>query len=478
MSYRNWVFTFFYPTSEIEENIQKIGADECKYIIYGSEITKDGKPHLQGYIELNRCYREVGVKKLLDPVLGKKSPVHIEKAIEDRPRQKIYCSKGLQSKDEYDTLGINGPNYGKDARIYERTFKEFRGGQGKRNDWTEVYNKIKESPNFADVLDEFPEHCIKYPSGIQKAIDIVKNEHNKALLKEKLSKWKLFNWQIRLKNELEREPNDRKIIWYVDTVGNSGKTNFAKMLITTNECAYFSNAKCADIARAYNGERIALFDFTRTTEERINYSAIEQIKNGLIFSSKYDSTCKINNSPHVICIANFHPNEKALSADRWDIRYISAIDRQHPQGEQVSFYDKTSVDISTPKKADHESSDEICININTVDSTDSDDSTISSDCTTSSTDNESQSLDVAFGNTDSSESAESHRSDNIGGALDSPDDSDDEIYEKNINYLRTSSILRMPYKDSIFKSVRHDNKCQFKIEIEKPKNKDNITLNI
>jgi hypothetical protein len=57
----------------------------------------------------------------------------------------------------------------------------------------------------------------------------------------------------------------------------------------------------------------------------VNYGAIEQIKNGLLFSGKYEGGQCVFNQPHVIVFANAEPKEEQMSMDRWDIREISPI---------------------------------------------------------------------------------------------------------------------------------------------------------
>jgi hypothetical protein len=53
------------------------------------------------------------------------------------------------------------------------------------------------------------------------------------------------------------------------------------------------------------------------------FSAIEQIKNGALFSAKYESGDIITETPHILCFSNFLPvSPKALSRDRWTILRI------------------------------------------------------------------------------------------------------------------------------------------------------------
>ena len=130
-------------------------------------------------------------------------------------------------------------------------------------------------------------------------------------------------WQHGLLDDLRQDPDDRKVIWYTDMAGGAGKTAFTKYLVVHHEAMALTNAKTSDIAYAITkGTKIVIFNFTRSSDGRINYAAIESIKDGLIFSAKYESRTKVFDSPHVVCFSNFDPDQTQLSADRWDIRVL------------------------------------------------------------------------------------------------------------------------------------------------------------
>lgn len=132
------------------------------------------------------------------------------------------------------------------------------------------------------------------------------------------------SWQINAKAECLEKPDYRKIKWYVDIVGGAGKTDFCIHMYDTMKACIFNNGKFSDIAYALpENPQIIIFDLPRTLEERVNYTAIEACKNGLIFSGKYESSMKRFNKPHVIVMANFEPDYNALSKDRWDVIFLS-----------------------------------------------------------------------------------------------------------------------------------------------------------
>lgn len=136
-------------------------------------------------------------------------------------------------------------------------------------------------------------------------------------------------WQREVLTLVSAVPDDRTIWWVWDRLGGAGKTKLQKHLALKGECIVVSG-KAADIKYAIASRvkerkpiKIVFFNFARSQEEFISYEAIEQVKDGLFFSSKYESDMCIYDSPHVICMANFPPKLNKLSEDRWNIREIN-----------------------------------------------------------------------------------------------------------------------------------------------------------
>lgn len=135
---------------------------------------------------------------------------------------------------------------------------------------------------------------------------------------------KLHYWQQCLADTLRVPADDRAIVWVYGEKGAEGKTTFAKWYIMTEKnkkCIYLNSGKTADLMYACSNIQpdVVFIDVARTQMDRFNYQAIEQIKNGIFFSGKYESKMVILNSPHVVIFANAPPNTEALSKDRWNI---------------------------------------------------------------------------------------------------------------------------------------------------------------
>lgn len=349
---RRWCFTWNEFTDEDILKLENIDQSKIDYIIYGCEgLTEDKTPHLQGYLELKSPVRRAGVKKLLDPEFGSKSVVHVEPADAPRECNIIYCKKGQQSHDEFKELGVNGPNYGSDALVTEREYRVKK--QGKRTDWDKIYDAIRDEPDYPTILRKFPEYAIKYSTGIKTAIEAIHIQNGIALANSEIENYKPRQWQDRLMAELEKQPDHEKIIWYVDKIGGCGKSTLCDMILAKfKNSMLFENGKTADIAHSWNGEQICLFDFSRSIEGRLNYGVIESIKNGRIYSGKYNGGLKRFGRPHVICFSNFPPDRSQFSEYKWDIRELHPSDKSEFKDETVVVHEDKKIEI--PKRTDYE----------------------------------------------------------------------------------------------------------------------------
>lgn len=138
----------------------------------------------------------------------------------------------------------------------------------------------------------------------------------------------LYTWQQEIIDLVKTEPDDRSIHWYWSAEGCKGKTTLAKHLVI-NYGALFLTGKGRDIlcGIALAKEKnllgnVMVFHYTRTVEDYVSYEALEQAKDGIFFSGKYESGMVIYPPPHVIVFANFEPKLDKLSKDRWVIKNI------------------------------------------------------------------------------------------------------------------------------------------------------------
>lgn len=129
-------------------------------------------------------------------------------------------------------------------------------------------------------------------------------------------------WQQNIVDLIETKPDLRSIYWFFDRIGNKGKSVLTKYLGVHKDCLVLDTGAKKDMAyilSKYPNPKAVIFDFEREMEEKINYGAIEKVKNGMIMSAKFKSNMLVFNSPHIICFANFEPDYRTMSQDRWRV---------------------------------------------------------------------------------------------------------------------------------------------------------------
>lgn len=291
--FRSLCFTSYKDVVEYEQ-------DKVNYIIFQREVCpKTKKEHWQGYCELKKQLSMKQVKKLFND-----KALHIESRKGNQQQAIDYCKKEESRKE-----GEEIHEYGTPAK------------QGKRTDLKTFIGNL-ESKSLTDAIDLNPETYVKYHSGMDKLNNHYIKKKNTKKLNEEMKEVTLRPWQVIALNKLKKQ-DDRKITWVVDLSGNKGKSYLSRYLISKYNAFYSRNGKNADIVHAYNYEDYIIFDFPRSSEEFINYGIIEQFKDGILFSPKYNSHTKIKRGAKVICFSNFHPDLSKLSMDRWDIYDIS-----------------------------------------------------------------------------------------------------------------------------------------------------------
>lgn len=130
----------------------------------------------------------------------------------------------------------------------------------------------------------------------------------------------LRRWQSQMIT-LSGMQKEREIYWIVDPIGNNGKTFLSYYLSDLHGALRVSNPSSNDFAYAYDYQNIVIFDYNRVAEKNINYSLLEDLKNGSLWSPKYQSSIKSFREKNVtvICFANYPPDFSALSHDRWTL---------------------------------------------------------------------------------------------------------------------------------------------------------------
>jgi len=134
--------------------------------------------------------------------------------------------------------------------------------------------------------------------------------------------WK--EWQKQVIEKIETVPDSRTINWVFDPVGNSGKSFLAKYLVLHHEVIIADGKKdnvFNQVLKRLNEDekefKIVILDIPRSSEGYMNYGVLEQLKNGLIYSGKYEGGTCVFDDVHVFVFANFEPDKSQFSEDRW-----------------------------------------------------------------------------------------------------------------------------------------------------------------
>lgn len=162
---------------------------------------------------------------------------------------------------------------------------------------------------------------MKYPRGIKELIQLQTSVYKFPVPAE----WR--PWQQDLLMVVDGEPDDRQIIWIYDPVGCMGKTTIMRHILTNVGDAVLLSGKTTDMAYAYEGQRICMFDIARSEKEFMDhfYVFAEKLKGGVLFSNKYESGMKTFRPPHVVIFCNFEPDRSKWTEDRLNLWTISEL---------------------------------------------------------------------------------------------------------------------------------------------------------
>uniref|UniRef100_A0A8A4XCL2 Replication-associated protein n=1 Tax=Chrysolophus pictus Smacoviridae sp. TaxID=2814972 RepID=A0A8A4XCL2_9VIRU len=127
-----------------------------------------------------------------------------------------------------------------------------------------------------------------------------------------------------------RTQSERQVdVWY-DKDGGSGKTWLGTHLLETGEAlyiranAYNTEAICNFIVHNWNGQRIIVIDIPRAFDPKKAtglYETIEMIKDGPVFSLKWEGSWKNVRGTKLLVCTNTKLDMKMLSKDRWRFHY-------------------------------------------------------------------------------------------------------------------------------------------------------------
>lgn len=135
-------------------------------------------------------------------------------------------------------------------------------------------------------------------------------------------------WQQKIIDICETEPDSRTINWIWEDKGNTGKSFLCKYLWIKYDAIVADGKKdnifnqikiWLDNNKKNASPKVVILDVPRRNIEYVNYQAIEQMKNGFIYSGKYEGGVCAYKHPHVFIFANEEPNYTAWSEDRYNV---------------------------------------------------------------------------------------------------------------------------------------------------------------
>jgi len=201
------------------------------------------------------------------------------------------------------------------------------------------YIECKHPIDFASISKMFPRAHFERAKGNLKAnydycskegsyetnIDLMPfRDKLKRIVFEKYYKdvvWR--TWQEEVLHAINVD-NDRVIYWYWEKGGNIGKSFLCKYIAIQRNGVIICDGKKDNVFNQVNTmieakvmPEIVLLDVPRTSLDFINYGVIEKLKDGMLYSGKYEGGICIFPSPVIICFANEKPDESKMSADRW-----------------------------------------------------------------------------------------------------------------------------------------------------------------
>jgi len=292
MACKNWCFTLNNPTDEETEDLRNLfeSNENIQYLVFQTEC--ENTIHHQGFIQLK-------VKKAMSTLkeyLGDR--VHLEKTKGTPLQAAEYCQK--------EDTRLDGP--------FE--FGTISPGKGARNDIKEFTESMKENLlTESQIIDLFPAMLAKYPRYVKTLTNSI--QESKVIRSPLVPR---PGWQSDLHTVLQGPAHNRQVTWYIDEVGNTGKSTFAREWRCNGQSGFIiTGGRHQDIYYAYERQSVVFIDLARVAVDKVPYEVMENFKNGGFLSTKYESKWVMFNIPHVIVFSNFQPDQSKLSEDRWNI---------------------------------------------------------------------------------------------------------------------------------------------------------------
>jgi len=321
-----------YTPEELEHLRAVVAApgSKIKYLTFNLEVGQEGTPHAQVFAQAFNVLSISAWHKALGSRMANIVPTqNTERAIK-------YC-QGFEFDDKTATY-IPKPG--------SSPFEEYgkAPSQGNRTDLQEAQAEVLKRPLADIMLSQEHTQAIATHYTFFKDLDaLARSDQAKKAARiqhnEYMSQRTPHAWEQVLHDIISAPPDPRHVHWFVDEIGESGKTINAKSLYFNHDAYYCTGGKSADIAHAYNYQPIVVFNLVasqdKTTQEYL-YKVLEEFKDGIFSSGKYQSCVKTFSIPHVIVMSNDFPDESKMKKSRIIVHNIQQI--MNPHGYQGNLY--------------------------------------------------------------------------------------------------------------------------------------------
>ena len=301
--YRRWCFTLNSPHYCIDY-YSILERDGCKRFVYGFEVAPTtGRSHLQGYLEYTNPIPFSRLLKLIS--------AHFEPARGTWKQNYNYCIKEGKSV-SYGDWDLTNSTGGCRPTSKVSVSDIVRGlvvdqDENIRLSWDYVRHKRS--------IDELVSRSFQIEQR-RKRFDAFADS-------------KLMSWQVECYNHLQDQGN-RKVCWYYDVNGGTGKSFFANILFSLYNYELFdgiSNSRDITLMMGDSFKGIVI-DVTRDDQSKFSYSTLERLKNGFLMTGKYQGYKRVFSPVPVIVFANFEPDRSRLSEDRWCVHCLDEVQKE------------------------------------------------------------------------------------------------------------------------------------------------------
>lgn len=303
--YQTWVLTRNNYSSSWEGDLTKLfEKGQILYACVGRERGEQGTPHLQGWLYLK-------VRKTLKTLKNMFKDTALDGAHWEPMRggvksNELYCGK--EDKAPF-RIGVCPK------------------GQGSRSDVQGLLEAVRAGKTEGELAVEFPTAHARFHKYAARMREVFRAEEAKKELEKEMKEVKLHPWQQKVLERLETQPR-RQVTWVWEEEGGVGKSFFARWLHMTKGAFICTGGKHADIIHAFvvsGTPKWFILDLSRDQEERVPYTVLEHLKNGVITSTKYYSETVYFTPCKILCLSNYEPDKDKFSKGRWDIHHVNGL---------------------------------------------------------------------------------------------------------------------------------------------------------